>query len=49
MHPYVHRYWQEAFVKMVLIQEERSEKVKYRCWAGWASEEKMRDVLKLKE
>ena len=40
---------QEEFVKLVKIKEENKEEVKYKCWAGWASEEKMRDVLKLKE
>mmetsp|Transcript_39505 Transcript_39505/g.85259 ORF Transcript_39505/g.85259 Transcript_39505/m.85259 type:complete len:531 (+) Transcript_39505:45-1637(+) len=39
----------EEFVKMVKIQEENKEQVQYKCWAGWASEEKMRDTLKIKE
>ena len=34
---------------MVKIQEENKEQVQYKCWAGWASEEKMRDTLKIKE
>lgn len=40
---------QEEFVKLVKIQEESKEQVQYKCWAGWASEEKMRDALKIKE
>ena len=29
--------------------EEDKEQVKFKCWAGWASEDKMRDELKMKE
>jgi hypothetical protein len=29
--------------------EEDKEQVKFKCWAGWASEEKMREELKMKE
>ena len=43
------RLWQEEFVRLVQIQEENKQQVKYKCWAGWASEDKMRDVLKIKE
>ena len=41
--------WQEEFIKLVQIEEEKKEQVKYKCWAGWASEDKMRDELKIKE
>lgn len=40
---------QEQFVKLVAIRDESKEQVKYKCWAGWASEDKMRDTLKIKE
>ncbi len=36
-------------MKLVQIREEKKEQVKYKCWAGWASEDKMRDTLKIKE
>ena len=37
---------QEKFLKLVEIQEEKKEQVKLRCWAGWATEEKMKEELK---
>lgn len=40
---------QEAFVKLVEIKEKKEEQVQMKCWAGWASEDKMRDTLKIKE
>ena len=40
---------QDDFVKLVTLREEKQEMVKMKCWAGWASEDKMRDILKIKE
>ena len=40
---------QEAFIWNVNIQLRKKEGVKYRVKAQWATEDKMRDVLKLKE
>lgn len=45
----IHNPLQDAFVKLVEIRQERKEQVQYKCWAGWASEDKMRDTLKIKE
>lgn len=36
-------------MKLVQIRSEKKEQIKYKCWAGWASEDKMRDTLKIKE
>lgn len=36
-------------MKLVTIEEKNKEKVQFKCWAGWASEDKMRDQLKIKE
>ena len=36
-------------MKLVQIRSEKKEQFKYKCWAGWASEDKMRDTLKIKE
>lgn len=41
--------FQERFIQNVQMTEEDKEQVKFRCWAGWASEDKMRDELKMKE
>lgn len=40
---------QEKFLQHVQMVEEDKEQVKFKCWAGWASEEKMREELKMKE
>ena len=40
---------QERFLQHVQMVEEDKEQVKFKCWAGWASEEKMREELKMKE
>lgn len=40
---------QERFITMVNIVSEQKEQVKFKCWAGWASEDKMRDELHMKE
>ena len=40
---------QERFVSMVTAVSEQKEQVKFKCWAGWASEDKMRDDLHMKE
>ncbi len=40
---------QETFIKLVTIKEKKEEQVQMKCWAGWASEDKMRDSLKIKE
>ena len=40
---------QDVFVKLVTLQEKKEEQVQMKCWAGWASEDKMRDTLKIKE
>ena len=34
---------------MVTAVSEQKEQVKFKCWAGWASEDKMRDDLHMKE
>lgn len=36
---------------MILVTSvtEQKEQVKLKCWAGWASEDKMRDELHMKE
>lgn len=39
----------EKFLQHVQMVEEDKEQVKFKCWAGWASEEKMREELKMKE
>lgn len=39
----------DKFVSLVQMVSEQKEQVTYKCWAGWASEDKMRDELKLKE
>ena len=38
---------QVTFLKMVELREEKKEKVELKCWAGFATEDKMREVLKL--
>ena len=40
---------QDLFIKNVTIRMRKEEGVKYRVKAQWATEDKMRDVLKLKE
>ena len=40
---------QERFITMVKMVSEQKEQVKFKCWAGWASEDKMRDELHMKE
>lgn len=40
---------QDTFVKLVTMEEKKEEQVQMKCWAGWASEDKMRDTLKIKE
>ena len=37
---------QEKLIKLVEIQEEKKEQVKLKCWAGYATEEKMITELK---
>ena len=39
-------YLQEKFLRLVEIEEEKKEQIKLKCWAGYATEEKMRDTLK---
>ena len=39
----------ERFVILVTSVTEQKEQVKLKCWAGWASEDKMRDELHMKE
>lgn len=41
--------FQEQFLKHVTLEVEKRQSVKMRVKAQWASEDKMRDVLKLKE
>ena len=36
-------------MKLVTLEETKQEQVEMKCWAWWASEEKMRDTLKIKE
>ena len=40
---------QEKFIQNVMMIQEDKEQVKFKCWAGFASEDKMRDELKMKE
>ena len=39
----------ETFITNVTLSFEKKEEVQMKCWAGWASEEKMRDELKIRE
>ena len=39
-------YLQEKFVRLVEIEDEKKEQIKLKCWAGFATEDKMRDELK---
>ena len=39
-------YLQEKFLRLVELEEEKKEQIKLKCWAGFATEEKMRDELK---
>ena len=39
-------YLQEKFVRLVEIGDEKKEQIKLKCWAGFATEDKMRDELK---
>ena len=36
-------------MSIVTSVTEQKEQVKLKCWAGWASEDKMRDELHMKE
>ena len=41
--------WQARFIAQVEIQIKQKEVLKYKVKAQWATEDKMRDVLKLRE